>query len=81
MIWEFERLGLQYPIISIFGTGTLKIYQTYYLVELILFNIQAEEGSYLHGARQKIPASGFLIFWFSYTGFYCFSYGMSGVNL
>ena len=30
MIWEFECLGLQHPIISILAVGFLKIYQSYY---------------------------------------------------
>ena len=35
VIWEFECLELQYPIISIFGSGFLKFISQMYLVKLI----------------------------------------------
>ena len=71
MTWE-----LQHTIICISDSTFWKIYfvglsfSRAYILRTS-FNIQAGEGSCLDGAKQKISASRFKIFWFLYTGFYC----------
>ena len=54
MIWEFECLGLQCPIISIFGSKILEdlfdlLFSRAHLLRTF-FNIQPGKGSYLDGA-------------------------------
>ena len=75
VIWELQCLGLQHPIISIFGSTIFRD-----LLDLLfgrahilrtLSNVQAGDSFCSDGAQQKTSASKLLIFWFLYKGFYC----------